>query len=150
MSTEKMIMIPEWCYEKMVESYDKAISELDCLRNQIDELKSDSSEYRKLSRKEIQLYDAILDNTYDLEHAEMALSEILNAYQWDYKPDARKALEYGNTVNADEYCDEDARRSWEYIYGYDKIMWFVTVARDYCHNAIDCCEKIQCGGICHE
>lgn len=150
MSTEKMIMIPEWRYDKMVESYDKAISELECLRKQIDELKSDSSEYRKMSEKEMQLYDSISENTYDLEKAKMALNEILNTYLWSYKPDAEKALEYGNTVNANKYCDEDAKRSWEYIYGYDKIMWLVTVARDYCHNAIERCEKIQCGGTCHE
>lgn len=142
MSTEKMIMIPESRYDKMVESYDKAISKLECLRKQLDGLKSDSG-CEKLSRKEIQLYDAISDNTYDLEHAEMALSEILNTYQRPYKPDARKALEYGNTVHANECCDEDAKHSWEYIYGYDKIMWLVSVARDYCRNAIDCCEKIQ-------
>lgn len=140
MSTEKMIMIPESRYDQMVESYDKAISKLECLRKQMDGLKSDSG-CEKLSRKEIRLYDAISDNTYDLEHAEMALSEILDAYQWDYKPDARKALEYGNTVHADEYCDEDARRSWEYIYGYDKIMWLVTVARDYCYEAIGVCNN---------
>lgn len=103
-----------------------------------------------MSENELILADAISDNIYNLESAQMALNEIIEAFDYNYEPDARKALEYGNTVHANKYCDEDAKHSWEYLYGYKKIMWLVKVARDYCHNAIDCCEKIQCGGICHE
>ena len=140
MITEKMIMIPESRYDKMVESYDKAISKLECMRKQMDGLKSDSG-CEKLSKKEIRLCDSIYDNIYNLEQARNALQELLDKYDWSYKPDARKALEYGNTVHADEYCDEDAKRSWKYIYGYDKIMWLVKVARDYCYEAIDICNN---------
>lgn len=32
---EKMIMIPEWRYNKMIENYDRAIQELQTLREQL-------------------------------------------------------------------------------------------------------------------
>ena len=38
---QKMIMIPEWRYNKMVESYDKALEELESLREQLQLLKGD-------------------------------------------------------------------------------------------------------------
>lgn len=38
---QKMIMIPEWRYNKMVESYDKALAELESLREQLQLLKGD-------------------------------------------------------------------------------------------------------------
>lgn len=34
---EKMIMIPEWQYYKMVESYDKAIKEIERLKKALEE-----------------------------------------------------------------------------------------------------------------
>ena len=34
---QKMIMIPEWRYNKMVESYDKAIKELEKLKKALEE-----------------------------------------------------------------------------------------------------------------
>ena len=36
---EKMIMIPEWRYNKMVESFDKALTELEELRAELKALK---------------------------------------------------------------------------------------------------------------
>lgn len=71
----------------------------------------------------------------------MALNELLNCYQWDYEPDARKAIEYGNTVDADKHCDKEAKWSWEYINDYSRIMWLVRIAKDYCFAALDKCEK---------
>lgn len=98
-----------------------------------------------MSEKEIGLADAISDNIYNVESAQMALNEIIEKFDYNYEPDARKALEYGTTVNANERCDKDAKRSWEYLYGYKKIMWLIRVARDYCDKAIECCERVQCG-----
>ena len=94
-----------------------------------------------MSENELILADAISDNIYNLESVQMALGEIIEKFDYNYEPDARKALEYGNTVHANKYCDEDAKRSWEYIYGYKKIMWLVKVARDYCDMAIDICNN---------
>lgn len=42
MNAQSMIMIPAWRYNKMVESYDKAISELDSLKAKILELEKKS------------------------------------------------------------------------------------------------------------
>lgn len=36
---EKMIMIPEWRYNKMVENFDKAMEELEALRAELKALK---------------------------------------------------------------------------------------------------------------
>ena len=47
MNSQNMIMIPAWRYEKMVESYNKAILELDFLRNKILELEKKSNEESK-------------------------------------------------------------------------------------------------------
>lgn len=87
-------------------------------------------------------YEDILNyNFYNLEKASMALNELLNSYEWNYTPDARKALEYSGTVHPDIFCDDEAKRSWEYIVGYKRIMWLVSVARDYCRIALDSCES---------
>lgn len=42
MNTQSMVMIPSWRYNKMVESYDKAISELESLKAKISELEKKS------------------------------------------------------------------------------------------------------------
>lgn len=39
MNTQKMIMIPAWQYEKMMESYDKALEELRILKERLKEIK---------------------------------------------------------------------------------------------------------------
>lgn len=46
MNTKSMIMIPAWRYNKMVESYDKAILELDSLKAKISELEKKSNKER--------------------------------------------------------------------------------------------------------
>jgi len=38
MNTQKMIMIPVWQYEKMMESYDKALEELRMLKERLKEI----------------------------------------------------------------------------------------------------------------
>ena len=38
MNTQKMIMIPAWQYEKMMESYDKALEELRILKERLKEI----------------------------------------------------------------------------------------------------------------
>lgn len=106
-------------------------------------------------QKEVFQYEEVIDsNLADLEKAYMALSELLNEYHWDYEPDVRKAIEYGSTLHEDENCDKKAKWSWEYINGYKKIMWLVSVAKDYCYEALescnkalDSCHKAYCGGV---
>ena len=95
----------------------------------------------KTQNKTIDYEDILNDNFYNLEKASMALNELLNTYEWNYTPDARKALEYSATVHPDKFCDDEAKRSWEYIVGYNKIMWLISVARDYCIIALESCEN---------
>lgn len=35
MENQRVVMIPEWQYNKMVESYDKVVAELESLRNEV-------------------------------------------------------------------------------------------------------------------
>ena len=72
-----------------------------------------------------------------LENAGMALRELLENYEWAHEPSAEKALYYGNTIPEHREEDEDAERSWLYIYDYRKIMWLINVAFDYCYSALD-------------
>ena len=37
MENQRMVMIPEWQYNKMIESYDKIVAELYSLKNEIRE-----------------------------------------------------------------------------------------------------------------
>lgn len=106
---------------------------------------------KKNYKKEVFLHEEVIgSNLADLEKAHMALSELLNEYHWDYEPDARKAIEYGTTVCASKNCDEKAKRSWDYINDYKKIMWLASVARDYCGLALENCNKAYCGGAENE
>lgn len=89
----------------------------------------------------LQYEQALTDNLADLEKAWMALNELLNEYEWVHLPDAKKAVEYGETVFAKENCSKEAEHSWKYIADYKKIMWLVNVARDYCCTAIENCNK---------
>lgn len=96
---------------------------------------------KESTKRELDLEDTIYRNLYDLNQALMALDSITDKYEWDYEPDARKASEYGGTVNSDKFCDAEAKRSWEYVVGYKTIMFLVNVARDYCRNISDECEQ---------
>lgn len=99
---------------------------------------------------EIEYEGIVGDNLVDLEKAHMALDELLNEYEWINPPDARKAMEYAQTVHPDEKCDEQAKNSWKYMADYRKIMWLVNIARDYCYSALNACKEAYCGGIKHE
>lgn len=104
------------------------------------QLKKEASEYE----------DIIDDNLYDLEKAHMALELLLNEYHWRNKPDAREAVKYASSLNADNVCSENEKHSWEYVNGYEKIMWLASVARDYCSSALKSCNSAYWGGACNE
>lgn len=105
-----------------------------------------------MNKEEILQYEDIVgNNLYDLEKAQMALQELLDTYEWNYTPTAQKAMEYGCAVGKEiEKCGGEAKRSWYYINDYKKIMWLVSVARDYCHSALERCSNAYYGGACHE
>lgn len=91
----------------------------------------------------------VMDNIYNLEKADMALNELLNEYQWDYEPSAYDAIKFGSAIGGIG-CTEKEKRSWNYIEGYKKIMWLVSVARDYCSLSLEACERIYAGGVVNE
>lgn len=91
----------------------------------------------------------VMDNIYNLEKASMALNELLNEYEWDCEPSAYDAIKFGNAIGG-RGCTEEEKHSWRYIDGYRKIMWLVSVARDYCFSALSDCEKAYAGGAANE
>lgn len=103
-------------------------------------------------QEEVRQYEGIIsDNLYDLEKAHMALEELLGTYNWDYEPTPQKAMEYGLAVGEEiEKCSDEAKYSWDYITGYKKIMWLVSVARDYCFSALKSCNNAYYGGVSNE
>ncbi len=100
----------------------------------------------QLKEKIYQYESIITENLCDLEKAHIALNELLNEYEWDYTPSARKAIQYGNTVPSAN-TDREAELSWQYIADYKKIMWLVSVARDYCFSALKSCNNAYYGGV---
>ena len=102
-----------------------------------------------MNTKEILKYEDLAeDNLYDVEMALMALDELLNQYDWAYKPDARKAIEHSSTVGGSK--DVVAQFSYKYIADYRKIMWLIRIARDYCLLALERCENVYNGGVSNE
>lgn len=78
--------------------------------------------------------DLILDTNTTLKKAFMALSEIIDSYDWDlddvYIPEA--SLLYGKGLDQ----SEKAKHAFEYATGYKRVMWLVHIAFDYCYEAM--------------
>lgn len=105
----------------------------------------------KLYEEVRQYEEVIMDNLCDLEKAKMALNDLLDTYNWNYEPTIQKALEYGTAAREEaEKCSDEAKMSWKYMYDYKKIMWLVSVARDYCNSALESCNNAYYGGAIHE
>lgn len=98
-------------------------------------LKATKAEIREKQNYE----DIIDDNIVDLEKAHMAIRTLLDEYDWNYEPDAYKAIKYGNSTNAREKCSNEEQFSWKYLQDYKKIMFLIKVANDYCYAAFERC-----------
>ena len=86
------------------------------------------------------LYDyeeAIYLSYVELKKGYMALNDFLSDYHWDVQPTAKKAIKYGNTINPDKECSLDEKISYRLLTDYERMMWLVEVARDYCSNVCD-------------
>ena len=101
-----------------------------------------------LQEKIIEYENAVGDSAKDIEMATMALQELLNEYDWNYTPDARKAIEHGSTVGGSQ--DKVAQFSYKYIADYRKIMWLIQIAFDYCFLASKDIDSIYRGGVVNE
>lgn len=92
------------------------------------------------------LEDVITENMVSLGKAQMALDMLLQEYQFEYEPDAQKALKYGNAVHAEKECTNEERFSYKYLRDYKKIMYLVQIASDYCYSALESCRCVYEGG----
>lgn len=97
---------------------------------------------KKLQKTELDYESLISDNICNLKKASMALNQLLDEYQYDYVPSAYEAVRYGKATGKEvSMCTDSEKHSWQYINGYEKIMWLVSVARDYCFATLTDCEK---------
>ena len=99
------------------------------------------SETETQLKNDVDFEEVVTENLVDLEKACMALDELITQYDWNYEPNARKALEFSSSINPDKYCDKEAEWSWRYIADYKKIMWLISIAKDYCYSALEKCEN---------
>ena len=100
----------------------------------------------KLEERVSQYESMAFEATIDLEKAHMALNELLNEYEWEYKPTAQKALEYGSAMGKEVYkCDKEAKFSYKYLKDYKKIMWLARVALDYMDTALSNIQEVYEG-----
>lgn len=75
------------------------------------------------------------EGTNKLLMAERALLMLKDKYEWGFVPSVDAAYKAMHTVSAEKKCTENEYRSWEYMVGYEEIMFFVNVALDYCIGA---------------
>lgn len=73
--------------------------------------------------------------------AERALSMLKDKYEWGTAPSIDAAYKAMHTVCAEKNCTEKEYRSWEYMVGYEEIMFFVNIALDYCIGARELIEN---------
>lgn len=85
--------------------------------------------------KMFKLETATGEGTNKLLVAEMALFMLKDKYEWRTAPSVDAAYKAIHTNGAKKNCTEHEFRSWEYMAGYEEIMFFVNVALDYCIGA---------------
>ena len=89
----------------------------------------------QLKNELFELENATGEGSNKLLVAERSLSMLKDKYEWGFVPSVKAAYKAMNTVSAEKNCTENEYRSWEYMMGYEEIMFFVNVALDYCIGA---------------
>lgn len=80
-------------------------------------------------------YEETINESYlNLEKGYMALQDFLDTYSWNIEPSLQKALKYGNSTHSSD-CTLDEKMSYRLLAEYNKMMWLIQVASDYCFNA---------------
>lgn len=96
------------------------------------------NETEKELQEKLYKYESLVNcNILNVKNTYMAIQDLLNTYEYDVKVSARKALEYDTTVRPDEHFGLDAKISSKFINDYDRIMWLLNVACDYCYEAME-------------
>lgn len=88
------------------------------------------------TEKELMYEDATHDCSIELDKGIKALEELLNSYSWNIEPTAEKALKYGKSTKRND-CTLDEKMSYTLLSEYDRIIWLLQVAHDYCYNAYE-------------
>ena len=86
-------------------------------------------------------YEETINESYlELKKGYMAIEEFLNSYSWDIEPTPQKALKYACSTNHNEYT-LDEEMSYRLLAEYNKMIWLIQIASDYCYNATQALEK---------
>ena len=95
-----------------------------------------------MRNKEYELIDKISEASVNLSKALMALEEFTGTYSWDIEPTPDKAKSYGSSCDP-ENSPKDEEISYRLLADYQKILWLVDVAHDYCWNASKALKESQ-------
>lgn len=80
--------------------------------------------------------ETLMENCLDiLRYTRKALDMIKDKYEWGHIPDVKEAYKVHTTPYAIKNCTENEIHSWEYVEGYEEIMFLINVALDYCFKA---------------
>ena len=80
-------------------------------------------------------YEETMNKSYlALEKEDMALQDFLDTYSANIEPTPQKALKFANSTHSSD-CAYDEKMSYKLLVEYDKMMWLIQVASDYCFNA---------------
>lgn len=82
---------------------------------------------------------ALFGVSVKLEDLGTALTEILNAYDTDFK---LNHMDLEKFVRGD-LENQTGKASYEFLYEHERIMWFVRTAVMYCEQALEICESVD-------
>ena len=95
-----------------------------------------STETIKELKEELFKKDCLLEDCLNnLKRTQKALLMIKDKYDWAYIPTVTEAYKVHTTPFFMEEFTENERHSWEYVMGYEEIMFLINVASDYCFKA---------------
>lgn len=84
-------------------------------------------------KEELRKKDGLLEDCLrDLKYTQKALLMIKDKYEWGSVPDVAEVYKVATTPCPIKNCTEKEIRSWEYVLGYEEIMFLINVAFDYC------------------
>lgn len=103
----------------------------------MNELKELEKSLQEVEKEYLDAQQALFETDMELEELLIALEELINDYDSDFELNHIDLNNYakGNKGN------KIGEMSYDFLYSYKKIMWFVRTALMYCRSAKEICEK---------
>ena len=103
----------------------------------MNELKEMEKDLQKVKKEYLDAQQALFETDAELEELLIALEELINDYDSDFKLNHIDLNNYakGNRGN------KIGERSYNFLYSHRKIMWFIRTSLMYCRSAKETCES---------